>query len=494
MTAALQISRRAFAKPEAGELSLIALSDLIESPWNPRRHFDPAKLAETAESLRVNGQLTPITVRPAGDRFEIGAGHRRFRAAPQAGLTSLLAVVRALDDVAFLELLTIENKQREDVTPLDEAAGFKLLMEKAGYDVAKLAARIGLSTKYVYDRLKLLQLVPRARKYLEDGTITAGHAILLARLSPSDQGRAIGDPEGASDYGRQDGGLFQPEHIHPELDLHDSAVKARTVRELATWIDDNIRFTEKTIDPFLFPDTAAAVAGAQEDEEKVVHITHDYRVSDGARDEHQRTYGEQAWKRADGKAKSKRCEFSVLGVVVAGHGRGEAFRVCVRKDKCQVHWAKEQRQLAEDRKYRQQSAESQASLRAQARADEKRQIEEQARTRWKKATPALVAALAAAIKGKPAGPTSPIGRFFLRDRRWDVARKHLGGPRTVEDLVRHLVLEEAADQITGYWAMEEGHKTLKFFGVDAKKILDEAAPEPEKAKAPKGGKRAARHS
>jgi ParB/RepB/Spo0J family partition protein len=171
--------------PRSGALLQIQLVQLVESPWNPRKHFDPAKLAEMAESLR-KGQLAPIIVRPISgkhERYEIGAGHRRFRSAPAAGLTSLLAIVRDLDDVAFLELLTIENKQREDVAPLDEANGFKLLMEKAGYDVAKLAARIGLSTKYVYDRLKLLQLVPAAKKLLEDGVITAGHAILLARLS-----------------------------------------------------------------------------------------------------------------------------------------------------------------------------------------------------------------------------------------------------------------------------------------------------------------------
>lgn len=131
-----------------GELRRIPLEQLVESPWNPRKHFDPAKLAETAESLRTNGQLTPIIVRPwhkhsgtgaaVGDRYEIGAGHRRFRAAPQADLTSLLAVVRPLDDVAFLELLTIENKQREDVTPLVHFAVAKAELKRRRQLAAKL--------------------------------------------------------------------------------------------------------------------------------------------------------------------------------------------------------------------------------------------------------------------------------------------------------------------------------------------------------------------
>jgi ParB family chromosome partitioning protein len=333
----------------AGELRQIPLVELVESPWNPRKHFDPAKLAEMADSLR-KGQLAPIIVRPTtytsrgATAYEIGAGHRRFRAAPAAGLTSLLAIVRDMDDVTFLELLTIENKQRDDVTPLDEAAGFRLLMEKAGYDLAKLAARIGLSTKYVYDRLKLLQLSPEAKKLLEDGTITAGHAILLARLTPADQKRTIGNPNRINRYGYNDGtGLFQAEHAQddpdqPGLELNQP-VKARSVREVATWINDHVRFNPAQNDlPNLFPAAAVALKEAETDDLDPVYITHDHQLKFDAKDHKVRTYGVSSWRRADGTKKSKRCDWSRIGIVAAGRDRGDAFRVCVNRDKCDVHF------------------------------------------------------------------------------------------------------------------------------------------------------------
>lgn len=341
-------SERAAALTELtqGVLRRIQLSELVESPWNPRKHWDPVKLAEMADSLR-KGQLTPITVRPIvgkHDRYEIGAGHRRYRAAPAAGLTSLLAVVREIDDVAFLELLTIENKQREDVAPLDEAAGFRLLMEKAGYDVAKLAARIGLSTKYVYDRLKLLQLVPEAKQYLEDGTITAGHAILLARLTPADQKRVMGNPKTVNRAYGAGSGLWEGEEAdhdpdQPGLELK-LPVKAVSVRELATYINDHVRFRPEENDlPNLFPAAAAALQNAEPDDLDPVYITYDHVLRDSAKDGKQRTYSVVSWRRADGKQKSKVCDWSRIGIVAAGRDRGDAFRVCVNRDKCVVHFS-----------------------------------------------------------------------------------------------------------------------------------------------------------
>lgn len=342
---------------ESAALVSIALSDLIESPWNPRKHFEAARLKEMAESLREKGQLAPIIVRPIpadrklGGRYlvdpkpkwEIGAGHRRFRAAPHADYTHLLAIVRELDDVAFLELLTIENKQREDVTPLDEAAGFRLLMEKAGYDVSKLAARIGLSMKYVYDRLKLLQLIPEAKKYLEEGTITAGHAILLARLKPAEQKRVMGDPKRVNRYQYQaGGGLFQGEDAEYETDQPSleltRAVKAVSVRELANYINDHVRFRPEDVDPVLFPETVKALKDAENDDLDPVYITYDHQLRDDAKDGKVRTYGKISWRRADGQKKSKTCVWSRIGIVAAGQYRGEAFRVCVNRDKCEVHF------------------------------------------------------------------------------------------------------------------------------------------------------------
>lgn len=471
-----------------GELRWIPLAQLRESPWNPRKHFDATKLAETAESLKVNGQLTPIVVRPiksklsfspSTDQYEIGAGHRRFRAAPIAGLTHLLAVVRLLDDVAFLELLTIENKQREDVTPLDEAAGFRLLMEKAGYDVPKLAARVGLSTKYVYDRLKLLQLVPAAKKLLEEGTITAGHAILLARLTREDQGRAMDVDEG---------GLFEGERVHAELELDDDeTVKPRSVRELETWIHDHIRFKPDAVDPFLFPETAEQVAGATQTKLKVVHITHDWMAHsdvrhDGAKE---RVYGEQSWKRADGQHKSKTCAYSALGVVVSGFGQGEAFRVCVNRDRCLIHWPKRAKQAKANAKAKAEGRDPYAEQQAREQAERARENIE--RARWKKATPALLKALRAKCLELPLTPDGLLWRLAVKEAGPYRPRPDLAPGRSVEALVRWLVFQHIAyDVADGQWQpWAEVPETLKPFGIDAKAIVGQVAPKPVEKKAAK---------
>lgn len=351
----------------ADQLVTLPLTQLRESKWNPRKHYDPAKLAEMEESLK-KGQLAPIIVRPwaidrdrfiatsspTGITFEIGAGHRRFRSAPGAGRTGLLAIIRDMDDVAFLELLNIENKQRDDIEPLDEAEGFKLLMEKAGYKVERLAERIGLSKQYVYDRLKLLQLIPAAKMLLQQKVITAGHAILLARLTPTDQARAVGNPKDV-EHGVLDGDsllLEQDDAAEDELPLHDR-VKPLSVREFQKAIQRSIRATPETTDPFLFPDSARALEAAKEEKLSVIHITREYLASDEVRqaDAKQRVFGSQAWERADGqvdpyedeygersKKRSKTCEWSRYGFVASGPGQGEVFKVCINKQKCAVHW------------------------------------------------------------------------------------------------------------------------------------------------------------
>src|ERR1041385_9023070 len=222
------------------ELRRIPLEEIQEAPLNPRSRYDERPLHELAESMLSSGQLTPIIVRPnphkrvgVGASYELAAGHRRYRAAKVAwqlskegahyrGLDCLTAIVRPLDDKTFIEVLNIENLQRDDLHPLEEAQGFKDLMEKAGYDVAKIAARVGRSTRYVYDSLTLLKLTPAAKQLFLDGAFERGHAILLARLSPSDQARALGDPKDVANGGyRGDSLLLEPDRgADDELPLH----------------------------------------------------------------------------------------------------------------------------------------------------------------------------------------------------------------------------------------------------------------------------------
>jgi ParB/RepB/Spo0J family partition protein len=160
--------------------------------------FDPVKLQELADSIKTAGVLQPVLVRQNGEiygrspLYELVAGERRWRAARLAGLEVLPCVVRELDDTEVLKIQLIENLQREDIHPLDEADGYARLIERAGYDVEHLAQEVDRSPSYVYQRLKLRDLIEEARKLLIDGTIQAGHAILLARLQPAQQKELIG--------------------------------------------------------------------------------------------------------------------------------------------------------------------------------------------------------------------------------------------------------------------------------------------------------------
>lgn len=181
------------AVAQSPTLHTIPISELHESPWNPRRHYDAEALTELGESLR-RGQMTPCLVRPrVNGGYELAAGHRRRRAAEQAGLTSLLCLVRELEDAEFLELLILENGQREDVHPLDEAFAYERLLAMPGYDVAGVAAKFGKSASYVYGRLHLVHLIPEAQEEFFEGRFPVSHALLISRLAPEAQPQALKD-------------------------------------------------------------------------------------------------------------------------------------------------------------------------------------------------------------------------------------------------------------------------------------------------------------
>lgn len=187
---------------------MIELAKITPSPMNPRKHFDEQALKDLAASIKSHGVQQPIVVRPDGnkkEKYEIVVGERRFRASKIAGQENIPAIIRPLSNAAALEIMVIENLQREDVHPLDEALGYEALMKKSPdedvefgplpgtpkHTAESIAAKVGKSVGYVYARLKLLALVPAAREAFQGDYITAGHAVLIARLQPKDQISAI---------------------------------------------------------------------------------------------------------------------------------------------------------------------------------------------------------------------------------------------------------------------------------------------------------------
>ncbi len=170
-------------RPVASGLTQIPVGAIRPNPQQPRTHFDPQGLAELEQSIRELGVLVPIIVRPlAGDgeaRFELIAGERRWRAAAAARLATIPAIVRSADDRSSLELAVVENLQREDLGPLEEAMGFAHLLEEYGFTQERLAERIGKSRSAIANGLRLLSLSDPIKARLRNGGLSAGHARAL---------------------------------------------------------------------------------------------------------------------------------------------------------------------------------------------------------------------------------------------------------------------------------------------------------------------------
>jgi ParB family chromosome partitioning protein len=162
----------------------IALERIVPNRNQPRKTFDPATLDELRASIVEFGVLVPIIVRANGDHFELIAGERRWRAANAAGLDTIPAIVRQADERESLEVAIIENLQRENLDPLEEAMGFAHLMEAYGFTQERVADRLGRSRSAVANTLRLLALPDGAKALLRSGAISAGHARALLALPP----------------------------------------------------------------------------------------------------------------------------------------------------------------------------------------------------------------------------------------------------------------------------------------------------------------------
>jgi len=178
----------------ATEYRNLPLSILTESKANPRRIFDDAALKELAESIRSQGVLSPLLVRPLNERsFEIVAGARRYRAAQMAESETVPVRIVNLTDAEALEAQLIENLQRRDVHPLEEAQGFRALLnlEEPKYSIEQIAAKTGKTPAYCAQRIRLTELAPAVVEAFYKDEIGVGHALLLAKLQPAEQEQAL---------------------------------------------------------------------------------------------------------------------------------------------------------------------------------------------------------------------------------------------------------------------------------------------------------------
>lgn len=176
------------AKPVAdGQevLRMVPIGQIVPNTRQPRRTFKPEALKELADSIQAKGVLQPVLVRQAGDKFELIAGERRFRAAQVAGLSELPVRLQVVDDLGALESALIENIQREDLNLMEEAEGYRALMNLAGLTQEEVARRVGKARATVANTLRLLDLPEAIQRLLADGQLSAGHAKVLLGVDPA---------------------------------------------------------------------------------------------------------------------------------------------------------------------------------------------------------------------------------------------------------------------------------------------------------------------
>ena len=162
----------------------VPIEYILRNPRNPRRYFDEAELQDLASSIRQHGIVQPVVVRPVADgQFEIIAGERRWRASQLAGFAEIPVIIRDVDDRTALELAIVENVQRADLNPLEEAQGYEQLIAEHGYTQNDLGEIIGKSRSHVANSLRLLKLPDTVREMLVSGSLSAGHARALIPTS-----------------------------------------------------------------------------------------------------------------------------------------------------------------------------------------------------------------------------------------------------------------------------------------------------------------------
>ena len=357
----------------------LPLDSLIESGMNPRRSFDEAALNELADSIRSQGVLSPLLVRPKGPQsFEIVAGARRYRAAQLAGQESVPVRIVELSDAQAIETSIVENLQRRDVHPLEEAQGFAALLhlEEPNYSIEQIAAKCAKSPSFVAARLKLTELSPAVTEAFLKDEIGTGHALLLAKLQSAQQEEALA-------------ACFREDYVSGGKPRHILL----PVRQLQEWIERHILLELDSApfpkdDPELVPEAGACIACPKRTgfntllfaeihadactspdcyqskvdafvaktivaKPKLVQITRAYGKPEANSPAIPRNqYVEiRAEKPANQKQRDwpeyQTCKFTTEAIVTEGSDKGELRRICANPD-CPVHHPKKGKAPAND--------------------------------------------------------------------------------------------------------------------------------------------------
>jgi ParB family chromosome partitioning protein len=179
--------------PQEEGVQRIPLSRIVSNTDQPRKHFDDTTIEELADSIRGNGLIQPIVVRRIDNGYEIVVGERRYRAAQRAGLEEIPAIVKTLPDDKRFDIALIENLQREDLNPIEEAEAYRSILERDTITQAQLAARVGKSRSYIANMLRILDLPEEIKDHVSRGTISVGQAKAILALPDDKERRRIAE-------------------------------------------------------------------------------------------------------------------------------------------------------------------------------------------------------------------------------------------------------------------------------------------------------------
>ena len=219
------------AEGATGAPRQLAIAEVSPSPFQPRTRFEDTALQELAASIKATGVLQPVIVRRHADGYQLVAGERRLRAAQLAGLSKIPAILRDVDDREMMELALIENIQREDLSPIDEAKAYKALVSAVGLTHDQLSERVGKQRSSITNSLRLLSLPPEVQDMVSRGTLSAGHARALLGLE------SAGDQLAAARYVIAKGFSVRRTEAFVTRRLRRQRPRARTthVNSLAEW-------------------------------------------------------------------------------------------------------------------------------------------------------------------------------------------------------------------------------------------------------------------
>lgn len=229
------------SEPEA----TIEISKITRNPNQPRKNFDETALQELADSIKQNGVLQPILVRRIGSKYQIVAGERRYQASKLAGLKEIPAVVRDIDDKEVFQLALIENLQRSDLSPMEEAKGYRQLIDSQGLTQEGLAKILSKSRSAIANTLRLMDLPTVVQEMIEQGLLTAGHARAILAV-PTEEGRV----ELAQKVVKENLTVRQTENLAPLFSVEKEAPRPRVptpqtykraARQLRQMLDTNVK-------------------------------------------------------------------------------------------------------------------------------------------------------------------------------------------------------------------------------------------------------------